>query len=355
MLTVVSPTRVHLDRGHRLIVPVAPSRSAHDLPGPRWSRTSVHRPLSRKTCAADSPWTSACSAPTQPPGRSSRAAVDSSTRMASSPSSPDHSARAGSWSRASGRDARPGLERDVRRVADHHVDAAVELREGVGHVAEPQVDTGRRRGCARPRRGRTGPARRRAPARRAPRRRRSARSRRSRCTGRPRRRRVPPLPGPLDRPPGEQLGLRPGHEDPRSHLQLDVAERGRTGQVLQRLAGGPPGDQLLEALTWLLGIDRVHQRAAGCGWCRARGRAARLRRTPGWRRRPRRAGRAASRSRSRGLGKLGSPVTRSASRAGRSCRPRRTRRSRPRGRRRAPGRGRRTCSRCGGRRSGSPA
>ena len=37
----------------------------------------------RNTCAADSPCASACSAPTQPPGRSSRAAVDSSTRMAS--------------------------------------------------------------------------------------------------------------------------------------------------------------------------------------------------------------------------------------------------------------------------------
>ncbi len=74
--------------------------------------------------------------------RSSRAATRSTTRIASSPSSPLHSASAGSWSRASRRHRLERLERDVRRVADHDVDVAVQVGEGVGHVAVPQVDPG---------------------------------------------------------------------------------------------------------------------------------------------------------------------------------------------------------------------
>ena len=85
-----------------------------------------------------------------------------------------------------GRHRLPGLERDVRRVADHDVDGAGEVVERRGHVALAQVDAGagqvaRRPGVGAPRR-----ARRRGPAPRAPRRRRPWRSRPSRCTGRPR-------------------------------------------------------------------------------------------------------------------------------------------------------------------------
>ncbi len=49
--------------------------------------------------------------------------------------------------------------------------------------------------------------------------------------------------GPLDGPPRQQLRLRPGHEHPGADGQLDVAEVRATGQVLQRLAGGPAADQ----------------------------------------------------------------------------------------------------------------
>ena len=86
---------------HRLIVPVAPSGSAHDLPGPVVADLRPPAALHEDLCRGLALHVGVL-VPTQPPGRSSRAAVDSSTRMASSPSSPDHSASAGSWSRASG-------------------------------------------------------------------------------------------------------------------------------------------------------------------------------------------------------------------------------------------------------------
>ena len=41
-----------------------------------------------------------------------------------------------------GRDALVGLERDVGRVAQHHVDGPVEVGERLGHVAVAQVDPG---------------------------------------------------------------------------------------------------------------------------------------------------------------------------------------------------------------------
>ena len=145
-----------------------------------------------------------------------------------------------------GRDRLPGLVRDVGRVADDDVD-------GAGQVVErrrPGRPAGGRRrcrpGCGRPRRG---------PARRARRRARRAAGTssatalaiapepvpRSTTTARPvlvlrsRRR--------LDRPAGEQLGLGPRHEHPRTDLQVDVAEVGDAGQVLQRLAGRAARDQ----------------------------------------------------------------------------------------------------------------
>ena len=50
----------------------------------------------------------------------------------------------------------------------------------------------------------------------------------------------------VDRPPGHDLGLRPGHEHAGPDLKLQVAEVGQPGDVLQRLAGLPPGDVIPE-------------------------------------------------------------------------------------------------------------
>ena len=44
---------------------------------------------------------------------------------------------------------------------------------------------------------------------------------------------------PVERPAGQLLGLRPGHEDAGADGELEVAERGAAGQVLQRHAVGP--------------------------------------------------------------------------------------------------------------------
>ena len=59
----------------------------------------------------------------------------------------------------------------------------------------------------------------------------------------------------VDRPAGQQLGLRSGHEDPRPDEQLDVAEGGAAGEVLQRLASRPPRHQRVVLL--LLGGRHV--------------------------------------------------------------------------------------------------
>ncbi len=140
-----------------------------------------------------------------------------------------------------GGDRLPGLQRDVRRVADHHVDAAVELGERRGEVAPPQLDTGAGEVALGPgvRRGVDldgvhGGVR-------------------SLVGDRPRDRAgagaevddhgCVELAGPVDRPAGEQLGLGAGHEDARADRELDVPEVGRPGEVLQRLAGRPAGDQ----------------------------------------------------------------------------------------------------------------
>ena len=126
-----------------LIVPAGRSRSARDLPGRggRVPRSSARSPA--KTAGADSPCTSACSTPTTPPGRSSRAAPPldhAGSRRARR--SPDHSASVRVVVAGLGGDRLAGLERDVRRVADHDVDGAVEVGERVGHVALAQVDAG---------------------------------------------------------------------------------------------------------------------------------------------------------------------------------------------------------------------
>ena len=145
-----------------------------------------------------------------------------------------------------GGDALERLEGDVRRVARHHVDRAVEVGERVGHVTEPEVD---RRGgevALGPLEGRrvqldrvhagggdlVGDARRDRPRAGAE----------VHDDGV-----LPRLAGPVDRPAGEELGLGARHEDAGADLELDVPEARAARQVLQRLARGPPGHELLEA------------------------------------------------------------------------------------------------------------
>jgi hypothetical protein len=43
----------------------------------------------------------------------------------------------------------------------------------------------------------------------------------------------------------DRLGLRPRHEHARADLERDVAEADAAGEVLQRDAVGPPGDELV--------------------------------------------------------------------------------------------------------------
>ncbi len=70
--------------------------------------------------------------------------------------------------------------------------------------------------------------------------------------------------GPLDGPAGQQLGLRARHEHARSDGQLEVAERGRAGQVLQGLAGGTTTHQRLERRA-LLGAHLLRHRPRPAG------------------------------------------------------------------------------------------
>ena len=156
---------------------------------------------------------------------------------------PDHSASDGSWSATSGSRI-SGAERDVRRVAHHDVDGAVEVGEGVGHVAEPQVDRRTRRSCARAQANASGSASTACtrdpgtsvatasaiapdPVHRSTTTGVTAGSRRARR---------------VDRRAGHHLGLGPRHEDPRPDGELEVPEEGPPGDVLQRLAGRTPVD-----------------------------------------------------------------------------------------------------------------
>ena len=156
----------------------------------------------------------------------------------------------------------PGLQRDVRRVAHHHVHGAQQVVEGGEGVAQSQVDvaTGevalgvgvrlraqlhrvhlRVRDLVPDRRG----DRTRARAQVHDHRRLQAR-------------------GPLHGPPGEQFGLRPRHEHTGPHGQLDVAEGGGAGEVLQGLAGRAARHESGVRRGGLLGhlVDE-RQRAAG--------------------------------------------------------------------------------------------
>ena len=109
-----APRRAVVNRGR-------PARSG-------WSATSVEAAVRRGPApAARSPCWSACSMPSQPPGRSSRAAVTSSPRTTSRPSGPPHSASGGSWSATSR--GTPRAVGHVGRVGDDDVDGAVELAQ----------------------------------------------------------------------------------------------------------------------------------------------------------------------------------------------------------------------------------
>ncbi len=136
------------------------------------------------------------------------------------------------------------LQRDVRRVGDDEVDGAVELGQRVGDVAEPQVDRGagqvgggegvrlgRQLDRVHPRGGHLGGQR---------------GGDRAGAGAQVDSHRVAELAQPLDRPPGQQLGLGPGHEHARPHPQLDGAEGRGAEQVLQRLAALTPREQPLE-------------------------------------------------------------------------------------------------------------
>ena len=188
------------------------------------------------------------------------------------------------------RDRLPGLERDVRRVADHDVDGR---RPGRRRPWPCRPGAGRRRcrpGCARP----------------------SAWARLVELHGvhpgaghlvghragdragagaevDDDRRAVQAAQRALDRPAGQQLGLRPRHEDAGPDGQLDVAEGGGAGEVLQRLAGRPPRDQ--RVVRSARRATRVDEDEPAEVALEARGPAARRRRAPGWRPRPPGAGR----------------------------------------------------------------
>ena len=54
--------------------------------------------------------------------------------------------------------------------------------------------------------------------------------------------------GDVDPEPGEELGLGPGHEDPRPDGELDAAEARGTGEVLQRHPAGARVDEPFEGL-----------------------------------------------------------------------------------------------------------
>ena len=96
------------------------------------------------TAGADAPCRSACSTTTVPPGRSSRAAHALDDRaIASSPSAPAHSASGRVVRRATSGSTDHGVRRGMYGgLRDDDVDGAVELGEGVGHVARA---AGRRR------------------------------------------------------------------------------------------------------------------------------------------------------------------------------------------------------------------
>ena len=130
-----------------------------------WSRTSVQRPVAANTAGTDSPWTSACSTPTTPPGPEQLGRPDRQH--------PDRVQAVGTREQREvrvvvarlGRHRLPGLERDVRRVADDHVDLAEQVVERGGRSRRA---AGRRRcrpGSAPPRRTPPGRARPRAPGR----------------------------------------------------------------------------------------------------------------------------------------------------------------------------------------------
>ena len=267
---------------------------------------------------------------------------------------PENSARCGSWSRASGATDSQASSGMYGGLQTTHVDRAGEVVEGGGQVAVAQVDAGAGEVALGPRQARPRRARPRARRRRAPRRRAPGRSRPSRCRGR-RPRQVRRSSGRARRarsPSRPAARSRAAARRPRARRR---ARRGgsaaRAGQVLERLAGRPAGHQ---------GVVLPRRAGARRGRRRSGSRPSARPRT------------CASSTVGVALGRWRRPAVAQAGRAPRArAAPARTQDSsaaeagghvgldarvedRLRGRRRAPGRGCRTCSRCGGRRSGSP-
>ena len=200
-----------------------------------------------KTAGADSPCTSACSAPTTPggPQQPGRDLLDDPHR--------DQPVVAPRTAPAPGRGRGPRGRPTRRRSSGMYgglqtttSTVAVEVGEGVGHVAVPQVDPGPGQVARRPlvrRLAELDGVHLRPPA---PRRHATARSPRSRCTGRPRRapgRRPTTARARSTAQPASSSVSGRGHEHPGPDGELDVAEGRGAGEVLQRLPGGPTRDQ----------------------------------------------------------------------------------------------------------------
>ena len=281
-------------------------------------------------------------------GAAARRRASTRTRIASRPSAPDHSAQCGSWSRASGAtdsQASSGMYGGLQTTTST---VPARSSNGVGHVAEPQVDPGAGQVALGPGVGRRvqldGVHRARGhlvgdrPGDRAG------------AGARGRRR-----PGVSDRGRPARSPSRPaarsraaGTKTPGPTSSSTWRKYGGPGQVLQRLARGPAGDQgVVRLARRRRGTDSTSGQPAAVGAEHVGEQLGRVV-APGWPRPRRPAASAAPTSSSRAA----SPLERVE--PGARGRPRRTSRSRAGGRRRAPGRGCRPCSRCGGRRSGSP-
>ena len=254
---LVGGGRVALHRPHRASRAVVnrgrPARS-------RWSRTSVQRPVAVEDGRHGVALDLGVLDPEHSPGPEQHRGADRQH--------PDRVEAVGAREQREVRvvvarfrsDRLPRLQRDVRRVADHHVDGAGQVVEGGEGVAQPQVHAGAGQVARGPAVGRLVEldgmhlgVRHLVGDRLGDRAGAGAEvDHDRRLEGA----------GGLDGPAGQQLGLRPGREDTGTDLEPDVAEPRLAGQVLERLAGRPPGH---EGVVPLEGLGRhvVDQRQPG--------------------------------------------------------------------------------------------
>ncbi len=212
-------------------------------------RVSRQPDSSGNTQYTAAPCCAPCSTATRPPGRSSRRAVRSTARMAFSPSAPLHSAAGGSYSPTSGgTDAPTGMYGGllITRSTVPSSSPSTSLKSPACSMTRPAVYGALSTYLVMLR---SAQARASGSA--------STACTRARGTSCPMASAMAPdpvprsattgsatsiSPEPVDGPAGHHLGLRPGHEHARPHLELEVAEVRLAGDVLQRLAGGPAGD-----------------------------------------------------------------------------------------------------------------